>query len=141
GMLTRWLAGALLFTFGFGSAVLAKLPKTAAASQEGVVEGNLKYVDGDDFRLVYPPGEKTEYLVVVTHTAGTKPDAAPQISTLSGLAIYPKKNLDRLTVYRVTPLLLWHGGSIGKCDGDDFCPLPPPPPPPDTGATFLKPGS
>ncbi len=134
----RWLAGALLFALGCGAASLIKAPAAGAASQDGVVEGNLKYVDGEDFRLIYPPGDKTEYLVVVSRAPGTATEIP--ITSRSGLAVFSKKNLERLTVYRVVPLLTVKGGVIGKCDGEDYCPLPPPPPPPEMSNTYFKSG-
>ena len=139
----RWLAGVLLFALGCGAALLIKVPAVGAASQEGVVEGNLKYVDGEDFRLIYPSGDKTsgdktEYLVVVSRAPGTMTEAP--INSRSGLAVFSKKNLERLTVYRVVPVLTFKGGLIGKCDGEDYCPLPPPPPPPDMSDTYFKSG-
>jgi hypothetical protein len=139
-MSTRWLAGALLFTLGFGSAELAKLPKSGAASREGVVEGSLRYIDGEDFRLVYPPGGKAEYLVVVTRKPGTVKESAARVSTQIGVAVFSKKDLEKLTVYRVTGLLTWKGG-VDRCGhGIDYCPLPPPPPPLEVISLFFKSG-
>jgi len=134
----RWLAGVLLFALGCGTALLIKVPAVGAASQEGVVEGSLKYVDGEDFRLIYPSGDKTEYLVVVSRSPGTTTEMP--ITSQSGLAVFSKKKLERLTIYRVTPLLTWKGGLIGKCDGEDYCPLPPPPPPPEISNMYFKSG-
>ncbi len=147
-MSTRWLAGTLLFTLGFGSALLVRLPEADAASTEGVVEGRLKYIDGADFRLVYPVGGKTDYLVVVSRPPGAN-DSGPEVSYKSGLVTFSKKDLENVTVYQVKPLIMWKAGakksgaqksgaekssirasSIFRCgEGPFLCPLPPTPPP------------
>lgn len=129
-MSTRWLAGLSLFVLGFGSASLVTLSAVGAASKEGVVEGNLKYIDSDDFRLVYPSGGKNDYLVVVSRKPGTVKEPTPNISYATGLVRISKKGLQSLVVYK--PIIIWKG-DVGRCGQGPFwwCPLPPPPPPPE----------
>lgn len=143
-MTTRWLAGAVLFALGFGSALLVRLPAADAAVKEEVVEGTLKYIDGEDFRLKYPPGGKTDYLVAVARKPGA-PAPNPQVSYKVGEAVFSKKDLQSLTVFQVKPLILWQAASPAvkaaaaavrpgrtiRCGHPQiYCPLPPPPGPP-----------
>lgn len=145
----RWLAGAFLFALGFGSALLVKLPAADAAAaakeeKEEVVAGTLKYVDGKDFKLTYPPGGKTEYLVAAVRKPGTK-DAGPQVSSKTGEAVFSKKDLQILTVFEVKPLIQWQSAPAPsaaqkslvspsrtvRCGHPQiYCVLPPPPGPP-----------
>ena len=142
----RWLAGAFLFALGFGSAFLTRLPAADAAAKEEVVAGTLKYVDDKDFKLIYPPGGKTDYLVAALRKPGTKA-ADPQVSYKTGEAVFSKKDLQSLTVYEVKPLIQWQSGpsparktaaaaAFGpgrtiRCGIPQvYCPLPPPPGPP-----------
>jgi hypothetical protein len=165
-MSTRWLPGILLFALGFGSAVLVRLPEADAAdaaAEEGVVEGNLKFIDGADFRLVYPPGGKTDYLIVVSRKSGTVKDSPPRISYHTGAAAFAKKDLQNVTVYHVKPLVIWTSGAetsgvekagaekasarrvgVFRCGSGPFlCPLPPIPPPIGSSYSyaFLKSGA
>ena len=142
-MSTRWLSGVLLFALGFGTALLARLPEAGAASGQGVVSGSLKYINGADFQLVYPPGGKASYLVVVSRKPGTvKALSEPQVAYKSGSAAYSKQNLDSLTIFEARPLAIWKGGDVIHCgDGPVQCILPPPPPPPWLSYTFLKSGA
>jgi hypothetical protein len=140
-MSTRWLTGALLFALGGASAMLFRPEVTRAASTPGVVlDGNLSYVDGSDFRLVYPNGA-TEYLVVLKRKSGKV--SSQMVSTQTGQAVFSKKDLDWLTVYRLEPRLVVKSESnITRClRGDDQCPLPPPPPPLAVAVTFIRPGT
>ena len=130
-MKTRWLAGTLLFAFGFGSALLVRLPSADASSTQGVVDGTLKYIDGEDaFELIYPPGETTDYFVV----AARDPEAAqqPGVTYKTGGATFSKKGLRSLTVLRLTPLIVWkEDQDTLRCGNFPvLCVLPPPPPPP-----------
>ncbi|HWN40661.1 MAG TPA: hypothetical protein VNW71_00480 [Thermoanaerobaculia bacterium] len=151
-MSRRWLAGAFLFALGFGSAFLTKLPAADAAAKEVVVAGTLKYVDDKDFKLIYPPGGKTDYLVAVSRKPGTAA-ANPQVAYKTGEAVFAKKNLQSLTVYEVKPLIQWQSAPQGatgpprgkatapaaivgpgrtiRCGHPQiYCPLPPVPGPP-----------
>lgn len=151
-MKARWLAGAVLFALGFGSALLVRLPAADAADAADVaardvaVEGTpLKYVDGQDFRLKVPDGVKTEYLIAVARKPGTGVTLEPQISARTGEAAFSKKGLQTLTVYEVKPLIQWQGapapsatraalvapGRTVRCGQPQvYCTLPPPPGPP-----------
>jgi hypothetical protein len=149
-MTSRWLTGAILFVLGFGSALSLRLPAADAAVKEVAVEGTtLKYIDGEDFRLKYPAGGTTDYLIAVVRKAGATA-AQPQISYKVGEAVFSKKDLDSLTVFEVKPLIALQsqpkpvraaqsqaravvsGPRIGvfRCGRDVYCPLPPPPDPP-----------
>lgn len=142
-MFTRWLKGVLIFALGCVGAMLIRPAETNAAfSREEVVEGTFKYINGDDFRLVYPQGE-AQYLVVLERKAG-KARSAPWISTQTGQAVFSKKDLERLTVYRLEPQIVLKSGEedddVLRCARwSDQCPLPPPPPP-DASVMFLRAG-
>ena len=135
-MSTRWLKGVLLFALGCACAMLVRPVETRAASAGGeVLEGELRYIDSADFRLAYPRGE-AEYVVVVKRKAGK---GRTSVSSQTGSAVISKKDLERLTVYRLDPrFVLQSDGSVTRClRGDDQCPLPPPPPP-DALVMFLR---
>lgn len=151
-MKARWLAGAVLFALGFGSALLVRLPAAvaantaAAAAKEVAIEGTpLKYVDGQDFRVKVPAGVKTEYLIAVARKPGAGVTLESQISARTGEAVVSKKGLQTLTVFEVKPLIQWQSGpppgaaqkSLAsprwpvRCGRPDvYCVLPPPPGPP-----------
>jgi hypothetical protein len=136
-MSTRWLKGVLLFALGCASAMLVRPVETRAASAGGeTLEGELKYINGNDFRLVYPKGE-AQYVVVVKRKAGK---GRTSVSAQTGLAVISKKDLESLTVFRLDPrFVLQSDGGIARCARwDDQCPLPPPPPP-DALVMFLRP--
>ena len=141
-MSKRWLAGVLLFSCGFGSALLVRLtPDAVAASAEGVVEEGLRYVDGTDFTLKVPTGANS-YLVVVARKPGLSTSEAP-ISSKTGATVIPKKELTKVTIYRLTPVGLWQGG-FRPCHGWEDCPVPqpiPPPPPLRISNQFLDPST
>jgi hypothetical protein len=140
-MKARWLAGALLFILGFGSAMLVKLPLASAGSTQGVVEGNLKYIDGDDaFQLLYPSGDKS-YIVLTTRDPNWAAEGAPQVTYQTGGATISKKGLYRLVVLRGEPLIAWNGDTLRCGNFPILCVLPPPPPPPiHYEATIVRPG-
>ena len=148
-MKARWLAGAVLFALGFGSALLVRLPAADAAdapASEGTIEGTpLKYVDGEDFRVKVPAGVKTEYLITVARKPGAGVTPEPQISARTGEAVFSKKGLQTLTIFEVKPLVQWQSAPpqraaqasvvspsrIGRCGSPKiYCVLPPPPGPP-----------
>ena len=145
-MKARWLAGAVLFALGFGSAFLVRLPAADAAAREVAIEGTpLKYVDGQDFRVRVPAGVKTEYLIAVARKPGAGVTLEPQISARTGEAVFAKKGLQTLTVFEVKPLIQWQSAPaqsptqkslvspsrIGRCGHPQiYCVLPPPPGPP-----------
>ena len=134
-MPNRWLTGVLLFVLGCASAMLVRPVTRAAAAGGGPVEGELKYIDGSDFRLTYPRGD-AEYVVVVQRKAGK---GSTVVSARTGSAVISKKDLERLTVYRLDPrFVLQRDGNVTRCARwDDQCPLPPPPP--DALVMFLRP--
>jgi hypothetical protein len=159
-MSKRWLIAVVLFGLGFICALLVQLPAASAAPTGAVasvttevIEGGLKYVDGDDLRLVYPPGGKAEYLVVVSRKTGAATNSEPIISAKTGLGVFSKKDLQSLTVYRVTPLIQWRGDGRSSSQkallspavhcgrGPYLCPLPPPPPPLGLRYTFFRSGN
>ena len=131
-MNTRWLAGALLFTLGFGSALLIKLPSAdASPTQGGVVEGTLKYIDSDDaFQLIYPPGGGKNYLVVAARDPDTVPAGEPVVTYQGGGALFYKRGLRSLTVLRLEPIIVWKDDTLRCGNFPVLCALPPPPPPP-----------
>ena len=148
-MKARWLAGAVLFALGFGSALLVRLPAADAAdvpAREVAIEGTpLKYVDGQYFRLKVPAGVKTEYLIAVARKPGAGVTFEPQISARTGEAVFSKKGLQTLTVFEVKPLVQWQSapppsaaqkslvspGRTVRCGLPQiYCVLPPPPGPP-----------
>jgi len=150
-MKAHWLAGAVLFALGFGSALLVRLPaaaNTADVAAKGVpIEGTpLEYVDGSqDFRVRIPAGVKTEYLVTVARKPGPGVTLEPQISAKTGEAVFSKKGLQTLTVFEVKPLIQWQSAPPpgaaqkslaaprwpGRCEHPQiYCVLPPPPGPP-----------
>jgi hypothetical protein len=142
-MKARWLAGTLLFTLGFGCALMARLPSAAASSTQGVVEGTLKYIDGDDaFQLLYPPGGGDKsYIVLSTRDQDSVDEDAPQVTYQTGGAAFSKKGLRRLVVFRLEPLIAWEGDTLRCGNFPVLCVLPPPPPPPiHYDATVVKPG-
>jgi hypothetical protein len=130
-MKTRWLAGALLFSFGFGSALLVRLPSASASSTQGVVEGTLKYIDGDDaFELLYPPGGDKKYVVLTRRDLDSVQAGESQVTYHTGGAKFSKKGLRSLLVLRMEPLIAWQG-EVSRCGNFPvLCVLPPPPPPP-----------
>jgi hypothetical protein len=139
-MPTRWLAGMVLFALGFGCALLVNFPEASAASKQGLVSGSLKYVDSTDFQLIYPPGGKTDYLVVVSRKPGTVNNSEPLVAYKAGSATFSKKNLDSLIVYEVRPLVIWKD-DVSVCGrGPVQCILPPPPPPPWLRYAIVKSG-
>jgi hypothetical protein len=128
-MSTRWLYGVLLFAFGFGSALLMRLPAADAAAKEGVIEGGLKYVDGADFQLIHAAGDKNEYLVVVSRTPVSGTDLQPRVAYETEQAHISRERLQSLTIYRLVPLVRTLDRDIRKCR-PGLCPVPPEPPPP-----------
>jgi len=137
-MPNRWLAGVLLFAFGFGSACLLRTVPANAGSDQGEVEPGLSYVNGPDFKL-NNTGAKN-YLVVVTRKPGM-PSLEPLVSYASGSMAYSKKGLDNVRIYRVTPVGEFTI-DFRPCDGGPMdCPLPrplPPPPPPETTLSLVE---
>jgi hypothetical protein len=136
-MSTRWLKGILLFALGCASAMLVKPVETRAAAAGGeTVEGELTYINGNDFRLTYPRGE-ADYVVVVQRKAGK---GRTTVSSQTGSAVISKKDLQSLIVYRLDPrVVIQSSGNVLRCARwDDQCPLPPPPPP-DALVMFLRP--
>ena len=141
-MKTRWLAGAFLFILGFGCALMVKLPSAYASSTQGVVEGTLKYIDGDDaFQLLYPPGGGKNYLVLTRRDLDSVSEGEPQVTYQTGGATFLKRGLRSLVVLRLEPLITWQG-TVERCGNFPIlCVLPPPPPPPiRDDATVVKPG-
>ena len=152
-MKVRWLAGAVLFTLGFGSALLVRLPAADAAdaaadapAKEVSIEGTpLTYIDGQDFRVKVPAGVKTEYLIAVARKPGAGITLERPVSAKTGEAVFSKKGLQTLTVFEVKPLIQWQGapppgtaqkslvspGRTVRCGHPQiYCVLPPPPGPP-----------
>lgn len=130
-MKSRWLAGALLFILGFGCAQMVQLPTASASSTQGVVEGTLKYVDGDDaFELLYPPGGNKNYLVLARRDLASVKEGEPQVTYHTGGATFSKDGLRSLLVLRIEPLIAWNANVV-RCENQPvLCVLPPPPPPP-----------
>ena len=130
-MKSRWLASALLFILGFGCAQMIRVPSAGASSTQGVVEGTLKYVDGDDvFELLYPPGGDRKYLVLARRDVDPVQAGEPQVAYRTGGAKYSKKGLRSLLVLRIEPLIAWDADVV-RCENQPIlCVLPPPPPPP-----------
>ena len=131
----RWLAGIVLFSLGFGSAFLMRLTAADTPPKEGIVEGQLKFVDGaETFSLTDGAGGKG-YLIVVTRNVGVLQGGEPLVSYKKGAAAVAKKDLQTLGIYRLTPAGVWQSGSFRPCNEalPDDCPLPrmpqPPPPP------------
>jgi hypothetical protein len=130
-MKARWLAGILLFSLGFGCALMIQPPSAGASATQGVVEGTLKYVDGDDaFELLYPPGGDKKYLVLARRDLDSVQAGDPQVTYHTGGAKFSKKGLRSLLVLRIEPLIAWQDDVV-RCEHlPILCVLPPPPPPP-----------
>lgn len=111
-MVRRWLAGALLFTLGFGSAKLLTLP--TATAQDVLGDGTLQFIEDDEsIELVLPEGAETEYLTYATRISEPGTIAPPQISYDTGSSVISKHDLATLTVFRVEPLLRWDADPVG----------------------------
>lgn len=159
-MTSRWLAGAVLFGLGFGSALLVRPAADAAntAVKEVPVEGTtLKYIDGpDDFRLKYPAGGKADYFVAVVREPGSVSQSS--ISYKIGEVVVSKRDLQSLTVFQAKPLIslqpkttpvhasLVQAAAVSarpfrviRCGEQVYCPLPPPPDPPIWSMVSVKP--
>jgi|tagenome__1003787_1003787.scaffolds.fasta_scaffold19889458_2 hypothetical protein len=134
-MSIRWLAAVLLFSLGFGSALVVKSLETGVAPREGTIVGKLRYRDtGTDFQLIRPAEDRVNYLVVVTKK-GT--DAAPQVAFPNEKLTLHKVDTGVVGIYQVIPLATVKVSSSVinsiKCRPTDYCPLPPDPGPPPGG--------
>ena len=114
-MKAHWLAGAVLFALGFGSAFLVKLPSADAAdtaAKELAIEGTpLKYVDGQDFKLIYPPGGKTEYLVATVRKKSSLPELKVDNDNLVARVV------DVADEQQVKDVIAFAVRTFGKLDG------------------------
>lgn len=133
-MSKRWLSGVLLFALGFGSAALVQLPSIHAAAKEVVIEGNLKYVDGNELQLIYPkPNKNDNYLAIVPRKKKSDRSSGPQISFQTGKASFSKEDKEGMIIYRLTPVVIVKNNVTKPCnDPAVLCPLPPEPLPPPT---------
>lgn len=124
-MPNRWLAGVLLFALGFGSAMMMKVPSTQAASKEGVVEGNLRFVNGErgDFQLIYSKPNKSDIFVAVAL------GAQRQATWQRGKVAFTKEQRKSLTIFRLTPVMKVTAQFANPCDSPELCPFPPDPEP------------
>jgi len=102
-----------------------KLPSTQAASKEGVVEGNLKFVNGErgDFQLIYSKPNKSDIFVAVG--LGSQ----KQATWHRGKITFTKEQRKSLTIFRLTPVMKVTAQFANPCDAPELCPFPPDPEP------------
>lgn len=129
----RWLAAALLFLLGFGSALLVNPQAKDAAPKTGTIDGKLKYVDsGSDLQLIQPADSETSYLIIVPLAPEARNAPHPQVVFQAGKASFRKADLQGMGIYQVVPIAKIRLGlkpdSI-KCRPWEFCPIPPEPDP------------
>lgn len=129
-MLNRWFAGVVIFALGFGCARV--MTPTSAEAKSADLEPGLKYMDNGTEYEVTNAGESA-YLAVVDRKAGSEV-VEPQLGLKTGTAVFTKKDLERLTIFRVTPVAFLDPSltpSGRDCHpGFEDCPLPQPDPPP-----------
>src|SRR5262245_56042799 len=132
-MRSRRFAGILLFALGFGSAVVMRIPSTQAASREGVVEGNLKYIlsDRGDFQLIYSKPNKSDIYVAVGRNLLKASERRAALHR--GKITFVKEQRKSLTIFRLTPVMRVTAQFSNPCGPPELCPFPPDPEPPRPG--------